>query len=72
MRLSAAPGVYVLEVIIVGANQNPDKKKQNDLTHEQRYAIEKITFVVEPRFQTAGDRTIGSVLLKLMQYEVET
>lgn len=72
MRLSAASGVYVLEVIIVGANQSPDKKKQNDLTHEQRYTIEKITFVVEPRFQTTGDRTIGSVLLKLMQYEVET
>lgn len=50
----------------------PRKKKQDDLTHEQRYTVEKVVFVVEPRFQTEGDRTIGSVLLKLMQYEVET
>lgn len=72
MRLTAAPGVRAPEVIIVGTDPTTHKKKQDDLTHEQRYTVEKITFVVEPRFQTEGNRTIGSVLLKLMQYEVET
>lgn len=56
----------------MGADPKPRKKKQDDLTREQRYTVEKIVFVVEPRFQNEGNRTIGSVLLKLMQYEVDT
>ena len=46
-------------------------KKQDDLSHEQRYTVEKITFVVEPRFKTEGNRTIASVLFQLMQYEID-
>lgn len=55
----------------MGIKQDPNEKRQDDLTREQRYIIEKITFVVEPRFQPSGNRTISSVLLELMQYEVE-
>ena len=46
-------------------------KEQEEFMREQRYTIEKMTFVVESRFQTEGRRTLGTVLLSLMQHEAE-
>lgn len=45
--------------------------QQNDLAQEQSYTIGKITFVVEPRFRSEGNETLGSVLVKLMQSEID-
>ena len=55
----------------MGADSKTHNKKQDDLTYEQQYKVGKITFVVEPRFQTEGNRTLGSVLLSLMQNEID-
>ncbi len=47
-------------------------KEQEELVQEQRYTVEKITFIVEPRFKTEGTRSIASVLFQLMQYEIDS
>ena len=72
MRLTAAPGVRVPEVIIVGGEPYAHSKEQEDLLQEQRYTVEKITYIVEPRFKTEGKRTIASVLFELMQCEIDS
>ena len=55
----------------MGADPTVHSKEQDEIMHEQRYTVEKMTFIVEPRFQTEGNRTLGTVLLNLMQYETE-
>ena len=55
----------------MGTKPAVHKQEQEEFLREQRYTVEKMTFVVEPRFQTEGNRTIGTVLLRLMQYETE-
>ena len=55
----------------VGTDPTVHKNEQDEFMHEQRYTVEKMTFVVEPRFQTEGNRTLGTVLLSLMQHETE-
>ncbi len=47
-------------------------KEQEELVQEQKYTVEKITFIVEPRFKTEGNRSIASVLFQLMQYEIDS
>ena len=72
MRLTAAPGVRVPEVKTVSADLLVSTSdQQNDLAQEQSYTIGKITFVVEPRFRSEGNETLGSVLVKLMQSEID-
>ena len=46
-------------------------QEQEDLLQEQRYTVEKTTFIVEPRFKTEGRRSIASVLFQLMQNEID-
>ena len=72
MRLTAAPGVRTPEVMRVGADPIAHNKEQEDLLQEQRYTVGKITFIVEPRFQAEGNRSIASVLFQLMQCEIES
>lgn len=72
MRLTAAPGVRAPEVMSVGTDPIAHNKEQEDLLQEQRYTVGKITFIVEPRFQAEGNRSIASVLLQLMQCEIES
>lgn len=72
MWLTAAPGVRAPEVINVSAEPIAHNDEQEDLLQEQRYAVEKITFIVEPRFKTEGNRSIASVLFQLMQYEIDS
>lgn len=71
-RLTAASGVRAPEVMSMGADPIAHNKEQEDLLQEQRYTVGKMTFIVEPRFQTAGNRTIASVLFQLMQCEIES
>ena len=56
----------------MGENPYAHNKEQEDLLQEQRYTIERITFIVEPRFKTEGKRSIASVLFELMQYEIDS
>ena len=42
----------------MGENPYAHNKEQEDLLQEQRYTIERITFIVEPRFKTEGKRSI--------------
>lgn len=55
----------------MGTDPTVHKNEQDEFMHEQRYTVDKMTFIVEPRFQTEGIRTLGTVLLSLMQYETE-
>lgn len=71
MRLTAASSVRVPEVISVGTDPIAHKKEQEELMKEQRYTVGKITFIVEPRFQVEGKRSIASVLFQLMQCEID-
>ena len=72
MRLTAAPGVRAPEVINVGTDPIAHNKEQEDLLQEQRYTVGKITFIVEPRFQTDGKRSIATALFQLMQCEIDS
>ena len=72
MRLTATSSLGTPEVIIVGIVVNDHNQRQDDLLREQRYTVERITFIVEPRFKTEGNRTISSVLFQLMQCEIDT
>lgn len=72
MRLTAAPGVRAPEVKNVGMDPIARNKEQEDLLQEQRYTVGKITFIVEPRFQTDGKRSIATVLFQLMQCEIDS
>ena len=72
MRLTAASGVRVSEVMSVGTDSNAHITKQEDLIQEQQYKIGRITFVVEPRFNETAKETLGSILLKPMKSEVST
>ena len=47
------------------------EEQQEGLEQEQSYTIGKTTFIVESRFQSEGKETLGSVLVKLMQNEVD-
>lgn len=55
----------------MGKSQKSHKKQQEDLMCEQIFTFEKVTIVVEPRFKTDGTETLGSVILKLIQNEVD-
>ncbi len=46
-------------------------QKQNSLVHEATYHIGKTVFIVQPVFKEAGHETLGEVLLKFMQSEME-
>lgn len=48
-----------------------ETEQQKELEQEQSYTIENTTFVVQSVFRTDGKETIGSVLIKLMQNEVD-
>ena len=48
-----------------------ETEQQKELEQEQSYTIENTTFIVQPKFRTDGKETIGSVLIKLMQNEVD-
>ena len=41
------------------------------LTEEQTYTIDRMVFSVQPVFKQEGNATLGTVLLRLMQNEVE-
>ena len=65
------PPVRALEVMIVCEEPIAHNQEQEDLLQEQRYTVEKTTFIVEPRFKTEGRRSIASVLFQLMQNEID-
>lgn len=46
-------------------------EQQEDLEQEQSYTFGKTTFIVESRFRSEGIETLGSVLVKLMQNDVD-
>lgn len=48
------------------------KQEQDILEREQRYTVGKIDFIVKPKFKSDCKETLGSVLLKLMQNEVDS
>lgn len=48
-----------------------ETEQQKGFEQEQSYTIENTTFIVQPKFRTDGKETIGSVLIKLMQKEVD-
>ncbi len=47
-----------------------DTTVQKNLSHPATYQVDGRTFIVEPVFQTSGQETIGTVLLKLMKSEI--
>ena len=72
MRLTAASGVRALEVSSMSTVPITSiEEQQKELEQEQSYTIDNTTFIVQPRFRTDGKETIGSVLIKLMQNEVD-
>ena len=44
---------------------------QQELEQEQTYMVGNTTFIVEPKFRADSQETLGSVLLKLMQNEID-
>ena len=44
---------------------------QQELEQEQTYMVGNTTFIVEPIFRADSQETLGSVLLKLMQNEID-
>ena len=46
-------------------------EQQENLELEQSYTFGKTTFIVESRFRSEGIETLGSVLVKLMQNDVD-
>ena len=50
----------------------PDSTVQKNLSCPATYQVEGKTFIVEPVFQSEGQETIGTVLLKLMQSDMST
>lgn len=44
---------------------------QQELEQEQAYMVGNTTFIVESKFRADGQETLGSVLLKLMQNEID-
>lgn len=44
---------------------------QQELEQEQTYMVGNTTFIVEPKFRADSQETVGSVLLKLMQNEID-
>ena len=48
-----------------------DEQIQQALEQEQAYMVGNTTFIVEPKFRADGQETLGSVLLKLMQNEID-
>lgn len=45
-------------------------KALDDLEIQQQYEIGNTVFIIEPSFKSDGYETLGSLLLKLMQNEV--
>ena len=64
-------GIDTSEVVSMGKYQMSHKKQQEDLMCERVFTFENVTIVVEPRFKTDGTETLGSVILKLIQNEVD-
>ena len=56
----------------MGTDPIAHNKEQEELLQEQRYTVGKITFIVEPRFQTDGKRSIATALFQLMQCEIDS
>ena len=52
---------------------NKDFIQQNnhELTQQQRYKVEDITFVVEPMFKEDNSKTLSTALFFLMRDEVD-
>lgn len=48
-----------------------NEQVQQELEQEQTYIVGNTTFIVEPKFRADGQETLGSVLLKLMQNEID-
>lgn len=72
MRLFVASGIRAPEVSVLSTVPVMSvEEQQKELEQEQSYTIEDTTFIVQPRFRTEGKETIGSVLIKLMQNEVD-
>ena len=72
MRLMLISSIWAPEVSSMGTDPIINtEEQQNELEQVQSYTIDKVTFVVEPRFRTTGCETLGSVLIKLMQNEVD-
>ena len=44
---------------------------QQELEQEQTYMVGNTTFIVEQKFRADSQETLGSVLLKLMQNEID-
>lgn len=44
---------------------------QQEHEQEQTYMVGNTAFIVEPKFRVDGQETLGSVLLKLMQNEID-
>ncbi len=50
-----------------------NKSTTNDvLDAEQRYEVGDVVFIVEPTFRQESNNTLATILLNLMQGEVET
>lgn len=72
LRLFFASGIRAPEVSLLSTVPVISiEEQQKELEQEQSYTIEDTTFIVQPRFRTEGKETIGSVLIKLMQNEVD-
>ena len=48
-----------------------NEQVQQELEQEQTYMVGNTTFIVEPKFRADSQETLGSVLLKLMQNEID-
>lgn len=47
------------------------EKKTPELSKEQNYEFDKVSFIVTPIFRTDGERTVAAALLRLMKQETE-
>ncbi|MFA7501565.1 hypothetical protein [[Clostridium] symbiosum] len=50
----------------------PEVSGQNPFEDTRTYTIQGKTFIVEPLFKDGAKETIGTVLLRLIQSDVET
>ena len=48
-----------------------NEQVQQELEQEQTYMVGNTTFIVELKFRADSQKTLGSVLLKLMQNEID-
>ena len=48
-----------------------NEQVQQELEQEQTYMVGNTTFIVESKFRADSQETLGSVLLKLMQNEID-